>query len=101
MPAERANRPRLRHAGPPIVNPRRARGPPPTSNSNNPDTVMVQRTPTPFPSHIPILAERFSAGIIEQPQPVRPISRTSPEWNTSSSTVQFLEAGGFCYPFSN
>ncbi|CCM06922.1 uncharacterized protein FIBRA_09234 [Fibroporia radiculosa] len=59
---------------------------------------VLQRVPTPYPSHIQTLEEHFTAGIIEMLTPVHPILSFPSQWETNNSLLEFLEDGGFRYP---
>ncbi|CCM06988.1 uncharacterized protein FIBRA_09304 [Fibroporia radiculosa] len=94
MPAERNTRSRTNNANQP--NSRR-----PLASAGNPNTPTTgpQRAPTPYPPHIQALEERFNAGIIEAPTPVRPIPVNRDQHDSDDSSMEFLSEGGFRYPF--
>ncbi|CCM04381.1 uncharacterized protein FIBRA_06556 [Fibroporia radiculosa] len=59
-----------------------------------------QRVPTPYPSHLQTLEECFTAEIIEMPTPIRPILSFPSQHESGNSSVEFLDEGGFWYPFA-
>ncbi|CCM07145.1 uncharacterized protein FIBRA_09482 [Fibroporia radiculosa] len=66
---------------------------------NNSPATEPQRAPTPYPSHLQTLEERFTAGVIEMPVPRRPILSFPSQQESDDSSLEFLEEGGFRYPF--
>ncbi|CCM07220.1 uncharacterized protein FIBRA_09565 [Fibroporia radiculosa] len=66
---------------------------------NNSPEAEPQRAPTPYPSHLQTLEEHFTAGIIEMPVPRRPILSFPPQQESDDSSLEFLDEGGFRYPF--
>ncbi|CCM07210.1 uncharacterized protein FIBRA_09555 [Fibroporia radiculosa] len=95
MPAERNTRSRANNANQPNL----CRPLAPAGNSNTP-TFGPQRAPTPYPSHIQTLEEHFNTGVIEMLTPIWPITNLQPQQNSDDSSMEFLNEGGFCYPFS-
>ncbi|CCM06937.1 uncharacterized protein FIBRA_09251 [Fibroporia radiculosa] len=95
MPAERNNHARTNNADP--TTPRRPLAP--AGDSNTP-TTEIQRASTPYPSHLQVLEGRFNAGIIEAPTPIRPTSSLPYHSDSGDSSMEFLNEGGFCYPFT-
>ncbi|CCM06843.1 uncharacterized protein FIBRA_09146 [Fibroporia radiculosa] len=59
-----------------------------------------QRAPTPYPSHFQTLEESFMAGIIEMPTLIQPILSFPSQQESNNSLLEFLDEGGFCYPFA-
>ncbi|CCM06701.1 uncharacterized protein FIBRA_08989 [Fibroporia radiculosa] len=65
-------------------------------DSNNP----TQVAPTPYPSHLQTLEECFMAGIVEMPVPIQPILSFPSQQESDDSLLEFLNEGGFRYPFA-
>ncbi|CCM07165.1 uncharacterized protein FIBRA_09504 [Fibroporia radiculosa] len=66
---------------------------------NNSPTAGPQREATPYPSHLQTLEERFTAGVIEMPVPQHPILSFPSQQESDDSSLEFLDEGGFRYPF--
>ncbi|CCM07003.1 uncharacterized protein FIBRA_09321 [Fibroporia radiculosa] len=66
---------------------------------NNSPAAEPQRTSTPYPSHLQTLEEHFTAGVIEMPVPRRPILSFPSQQESDDSSLEFLDEGGFRYPF--
>ncbi|CCM07105.1 uncharacterized protein FIBRA_09436 [Fibroporia radiculosa] len=94
MPAERNNRTRNNETS--NLDPHRR--PLAPRHNNSPET-GPQRAPTPYPPHLQTLEERFTAGVIEMPVPRRPILSFPPQQESDDSSLEFLNEGGFRYPF--
>ncbi|CCM07126.1 uncharacterized protein FIBRA_09461 [Fibroporia radiculosa] len=62
---------------------------------NNSPTTGPQRAPTPHPSHLQTLEERFTTGIIEMPVPRRPILSFPSQQESDDSSLEFLDDRGF------
>ncbi|CCM07148.1 uncharacterized protein FIBRA_09486 [Fibroporia radiculosa] len=60
-----------------------------------------QRAPTPHPSHLQTLEECFTAGIIEMPVPIWPVLSFPSQQESDESSLEFLDEGGFHYPFTS
>ncbi|CCM06892.1 uncharacterized protein FIBRA_09202 [Fibroporia radiculosa] len=96
MPAERNNRTRNNNETS-NLDPRRR---PLAPRRNNSPMTGPQRVPTPYPSHLQTLEERFMAGIIEMLVPRRPILSFPSQQESDDSSLEFLDEGGFHYPFA-
>ncbi|CCM07049.1 uncharacterized protein FIBRA_09369 [Fibroporia radiculosa] len=96
MPAERNNRARNNNETSNLDPHRRPLAP---RHNNSPET-GPQRVPTPLPSHLQTLEEHFTAGMIEMPVPRHPILSFPSQQESDDSSLEFLDEGGFCYPFS-
>ncbi|CCM07101.1 uncharacterized protein FIBRA_09429 [Fibroporia radiculosa] len=66
---------------------------------NNSPTTGPQREATLYPSHLQTLEERFTAGVIEMPVPRCPILSFPSQQESDDSSLEFLDEGGFHYPF--
>ncbi|CCM07052.1 uncharacterized protein FIBRA_09374 [Fibroporia radiculosa] len=95
MPAERNTRARNNNETS-NLDPCRCPLAPRHNNSLEPGS---QRAPTPYPSHLQTLEECFTAGVIEMPVPRRPILSLPPQQESDDSSLEFLDEGGFHYPF--
>ncbi|CCM07231.1 uncharacterized protein FIBRA_09576 [Fibroporia radiculosa] len=67
---------------------------------NNSPMTGSQRVPTPYPSYLQTLEEHFTAGIIEMPVPRQPILSFPAQQEPDNSSLEFLDKGGFHYPFT-
>ncbi|CCM07027.1 uncharacterized protein FIBRA_09346 [Fibroporia radiculosa] len=61
---------------------------------DNSPTTGPQRAPTPYPSYLQTLEERFTAGIIEMLAPIWPILSFSSQQESDDSSLEFLNEGG-------
>ncbi|CCM07140.1 uncharacterized protein FIBRA_09476 [Fibroporia radiculosa] len=95
MPAERNNRTRNNNEASNLDPRRRPLAP---RHDNSPES-GPQRAPTPYPLHLQTLEERFTAGVIEMPVPRRPMLSFPSQQESDDSSLEFLDEGGFRYPF--